>query len=180
MEESIGRNRLKELENVITEFQEQLFRFAFFRTGFFADAQDIVQDVFIKLYHDKVCLNTVHNLKNYLFRSVSNACIDYQRKKGKYKFSPLDKATIPDDMNEKEASHQMLLVEEYSRIELLLKNLPDEQAEVIRLKVLDDLSFVEIAQIFQIPVTTIKSRFKYGIDKLKLKVYKTKGVIYGM
>jgi RNA polymerase sigma-70 factor (ECF subfamily) len=180
MEESDGRYRLKELEHVITEFQEQLFRFAFFRTGSFADSQDIVQDVFIKLYQDNRHLTAVNNLKYYLFRSISNACYDYHRKNRKYQFDPIDTVIIPDERNEKEASHPMLLMEEFSRIDRLFSELPNDQAETIRLRVLDNLSFVEISQILEIPVTTVKSRFKYGMDKLKSKMVKTKEVNYGM
>ena len=47
MEETYSQNIFDELEKVITEFQDQLFRFAFFRTGSLADSQDIVQDVFV-------------------------------------------------------------------------------------------------------------------------------------
>jgi len=179
MEESDGRNRLKELEHVITEFQDQLFRFAFFRIGCIADSQDIVQDVFIKLYHDRDLL-MVSNLKNYLFRCVSNACIDYQRKKQRNHFSQIDKTLIPLEMHEKATINPMSLIEEYKRIDSLLDDLPHEQAEIIRLRVLDDLSFTEIAQIFKIPVTTVKSRFKYGIDKLKQKIDKKEGVRHGL
>jgi RNA polymerase sigma-70 factor, ECF subfamily len=180
MEESHGRDRLNELEHVITEYQDQIFRFAFFRAGCFADAQDIVQDVFIKLYHDVGCLRKVSNLKGYLFRSVSNACTDYQRSRKRKRFEPLDRAVIPLEMQEGAIASHLLLIEEYNRIEGLLDALPTEQAEVVRLKVLDNLSFVEIAQLFEIPVTTVKSRFKYGIDKLKAKIEKTKEVHYGM
>jgi RNA polymerase sigma-70 factor (ECF subfamily) len=180
MKKSTGRNRLKEFENVITEFQEQLFRFAFFRTGSLADSQDIVQDVFIKLYHLNGHLSSVNNIRYYLFRSISNACTDYHRKNKKYKFEMLEKADIPDNMHEEEASHQMLLVEEYKRIEGLLKDLPDEQAETIRLRVWDEMSFADIAEIMEVPVTTVKSRFKYGIDKLKSKIDKKGEINYGM
>jgi RNA polymerase sigma-70 factor (ECF subfamily) len=180
MEESTGRNRLKELEQVITEFQDQLFRFAFYRTRVYDDSQDIVQEVFIKMYRDHGNLNTVTNLKNYLFRSVSNACIDYQRKNRDGKFRSLENFIIPEHLHEKEASHQILLLEEYKRIDALLIDLPIEQVEVIRLKVLDNLSFVEIAEMLDVAVTTVKSRFKYGIEKLKLKLEKTKGVNYEM
>jgi RNA polymerase sigma-70 factor (ECF subfamily) len=62
-------------------------------------------------------------------------------------------------------------MEEYRRIEKLLQTVPDDQAEIIRLRVLDNLSFIEIAGLLVIPVTTVKSRFKYGIDKLKLVLH---------
>lgn len=167
MEDANGRGKLKELEKVITEFQDQLFRFAFFRTGCFADSQDIVQEVFIKLYKENGHLASINNIKFYLFRSIANACIDYQRKSKRLKFDSLEKAIIPYNLNAKDASHELLLVEEYSRIEGLLKKLPEEQAETIRLRVLEDLSFADIAIVLNIPVTTVKSQFKYGIEKLK-------------
>jgi RNA polymerase sigma factor, sigma-70 family len=180
MDISNGRDRLKELEHVIAEFQDQIFRFAFFRTGCFPDAQDIVQDVFVKLYHDFASLHAVSNLKSYLFRSVSNACTDYHRNRKRKIFEPLDTVPAYLERSECTTSQQLLLVEEYNRIERLLDDLPNEQAEIIRLKVLDNLSFVEIATLFEIPVTTVKSRFKYGIDKLKTKIEKTKEVHHGM
>lgn len=165
-----GRSRLSELENVITEFQDQLFRFAFFRTGCFADSQDIVQDVFIKLYHENGNLHAVSNIKNYLFRSISNACIDYCRKSKISKLYPLDQTVLPLNGYENDALHNLILIEEYNRLEALLSGLPAGQSETIRMRVFDNLSFVEIAAILEVPVTTIKSRFKYGIEKLKCQI----------
>lgn len=180
MEVAIGRSKLKEFENLITEFQDQLFRFAFFRTGSFADSQDIVQEVFIKLYNDNGHITSINNMKSYLYKSISNACIDYHRKNKKLKFGSIDKAVIPDNMNEKDASEGLLQIEEYQQIEILLGKLPDEQAGVLRLRVIDELSFVEIASILKIPVTSVKSRFKYGIDKLKARILISKEIDYGL
>lgn len=178
MENANGRSKLRELEKVITEYQDQLFRFAFFRIGCLADSQDIVQEVFIKFYKDHSDLTSVQNIRFYLFRSIANACIDYQRKGKKNKFIAIDRVTIPSDLNEKDSSSELVLREEYLRIDNLLSGLPDEQAETIRLRVLDDMSFADIAVIRDIPVTTIKSRFKYGIDKLKSKLLRIKEVNY--
>ncbi len=180
MEVANGRSKLVELENVITEFQDQLFRFAFFRTGCFADSQDIVQEVFIKMYHENGNLQSVTNIKNYLFRSISHACIDYQRKSRKHKFESIEKTVLPANMYVKEESHNLIQIEEYNRLEKILCELPSEQSETIRMKFFDNLSFVEIAIILEVPVTTIKSRFKYGIEKLKNKIAKSKEVYYGL
>lgn len=180
MELANGRSKLDELEKVITEFQDQLFRFAFFRTGSFADSQDIVQEVFIKLYHENGYLNSIKNIKHYLYRSIANACVDYHRKSKKLKFEPIDTATLPSNLQEKEALHNLIQIEEYNRLECLLNGLPEEQSEIIRLRVFDNLSFVEIATILEIPVTTIKSRFKYGIDKLKIGIETSTEVNYGL
>ena len=175
-----GHSKLKELGNVITEFQDQLFRFAFFRTGSFADSQDIVQEVFIKFYQENSYLSSVKNIKFYLFKSISNACVDYHRKTKKLKFEVLETITSTSVLHEKDALQKMIQIEEYDRIEELLSELPNEQSEAISLRVLDNLSFAEIALILDDPVTTVKSRFKYGIDKLKTKIVNSKEVSYGL
>ena len=175
-----GHSKLKELGNVITEFQDQLFRFAFFRTGSFADSQDIVQEVFIKFYQENSYLSSVKNIKFYLFKSISNACVDYHRKTKKLKFEVLETITSTSVLHEKDALQKMIQIEEYDRIEELLSELPNEQSEAISLRVLDNLSFAEIALILDVPVTTVKSRFKYGIDKLKTKIVNSKEISYGL
>ena len=175
-----GHSKLEELGTVITEFQDQLFRFAFFRTGSFADSQDIVQEVFIKFYQENSHLSSVKNIKFYLFKSISNACVDYHRKTRKLKFEVLDKLIQTSDLQEADALQNLIHREEYNRIEELLNELPNEQSEAISLRVLDNLSFAEIAAILDVPVTTVKSRFKYGIDKLKTKIVNSKEVSYGL
>jgi RNA polymerase sigma-70 factor (ECF subfamily) len=173
MEQTNSSNSFDELGTIITAFQDQLFRFAFFRTGSLADAQDIVQDVFVTFFKNQQHPSNIRNVKHYLFKSISNACTDYQRKK-KTHFESIDKINDSKFLQEKDASHHLLMIEEFQRIEKLLQNVPYQQAEIIRLRVLDNLSFVEIAQLLVQPVTTVKSRFKYGIDKLKLVLHPKK------
>lgn len=168
MEIANGRSKLDELERVITEYQDQLFRHAFFKTSSYADSQDIVQDVFISLYHDNGNLSSIKNVKHYLYRSITNACFDYHRKSRKRKFEPIETANLLGRMCEKDASEVLVYIEECNRLDELLKGLSEEQSEVIRLRIFDNLSFVEIASILETPVTTIKSRFKSGVDKLKV------------
>ena len=57
--------------------------------------------------------------------------------------------------------------EEARRIETLLDRLPPEQAEAIRLHTYASLRFTEIAEVLRCPVSTVKSRFAGGIEKLR-------------
>lgn len=76
--------------------------------------------------------------------------------------SPTERtAALADDSSEPE------LREEYERIAGLLATLPEEQAEVIRLKTADSLTFARIAEITGSTEATVKSRFRYGIGKLR-------------
>ena len=65
------------------------------------------------------------------------------------------------------AEEQIALHEEYRRLEDLLAPLPDDQASVIRLHFTDDLSLSEIADILNISRDTVKSRYRYAMQKLR-------------
>lgn len=150
---------IKQLSQWIDEWQEQLFRYAYFRLGNRSDAEDVVQDAFLKVASTT---SAIANPKAYLFRIVANGCVDSLRHKSRLK--PLEErtpATIPSHSEEMEAE------EEFRRIERLLSHLSEAQTEVIRLHIHAGLKFTEIADMLEEPVTTIKSRFASGIEKLR-------------
>ena len=66
--------------------------------------------------------------------------------------------------------------EELRRIEALLRTLPQRQAEVVRLRVLDGLHLHEIAEVVGCPMGTVKSRLRYGIERLREIMLKEKAV----
>lgn len=113
------RQRLNELESIIVRGQDTLFRFAYMRVGRRADAEDIVQDVFLKLFRSSESLSSVLNVKHYLIRSISNACKDFHRKK---------QDTLPLETAEKEmvSYEDLKMYEEYLRITALARTLPPE------------------------------------------------------
>lgn len=147
-------NRMARLEEAVTAYQEELFRFAAFRTGSRADAEDIVQDAFLRF---AAAESRIANPRAYLYRSVANACCDRSRRP---RHEPLPQQTPAPEADDS-------LAAEAQRIGALLDRLPDEQAEVIRLHTLSGLRFRAIAETLDCPVTTVKSRFRYGIEKLR-------------
>lgn len=161
---------LQELGEFINKNQHRLVRHAFFRLGNRQEAEDIVQEVMIRIYQEKENKRHVERVTSYAFQMVFNACIDHLRKKARTTFEPLNGKNVYDPVDGSNRETELIAHEEYIRIHRILNSIPPEQAEVIRLRIIDELSFVEIAQIMNLPVTTIKSRFSYGIIKLKTKV----------
>jgi RNA polymerase sigma-70 factor (ECF subfamily) len=154
----------EDFEHIIDEYQDRMFSFAFFRTGSYESAQDLVQDLFVRLDENREQYE-VDNLKAYLFKSLLNACMDYKRKESRTPRVPLDSLQDVPDVEETKC------VQEYVRIETMLRDLPDEQAEVVKMKFVDDFSFVEIADLLNLSVNTVKSRYRYAVDNLR-KEYK--------
>ncbi len=155
-------NKMRQLERIIDEHQQQLFSFAFFRVGSYEVAQDIVQDVFIKFYENSRRLSAANNVKSYLLKTISNACTDYLRKNGKIQFVAIEhvEKELTDENEER-------CISEFLRIDEILDNLPAEQAEILRLKFVDSLNFVEISELLDVNINTVKSRYKYAIEKLR-------------
>lgn len=137
-----------------------LFRFAYMRVGSRADAEDIVQDVFLKFFRSSEGLGSVRNVKHYLIRSISNACKDFHRRKqDNLPLEKADKEIVSDD--------DLKMHEEYLRITELAGTLPQEQKEILYMKCVDGLKFREIADILEIPQATVKSRYRYAIQGIQ-------------
>lgn len=154
------QQRLNELESIIVREQDMLFRFAYMRVGRRADAEDIVQDVFLKLFRSSESLTSVRNVKHYLMRSISNACKDFHRRK--QDILPLEKAE-----REMVSDDDLKMYEEYLRTTALARTLPLEQREVLYMKCIDGLKFREISDILDIPEATVKSRYRYAIQAIQ-------------
>ena len=154
------QQRLDELESVIVREQDMLFRFAYMRVGSRADAEDIVQDVFLKLFRSSENLKSVRNVKHYLIRSISNACKDFHRRK--QDILPLETAE-----REMVSDDDLKMYEEYLRITALARTLPPKQREVLYMKCIDGLKFREISDILDIPEATVKSRYRYAIQAIQ-------------
>lgn len=165
-----NETRLGQLENVVEATQDRLFRFAFHRVGSAGDAQDIVQDVLVKLFAGTHDLSSVDNVVGYLFRSVANACNDHLRRR---RFAAVELTDRITDRDGDAPVDEAALMAEYERVRKLMEGLPDEQAGVIMMRTAGGMSFVGISSALGIPVTTVKSRFKYGIEKLRAKIKST-------
>ena len=157
--------QLEILEKLVEANQDYLFRFAYFRVGSREVAEDIVQNVFLKLIENCIDLSLMKSPRMYLFKMVSNRCIDYRRRET-INHVPLDEVKGLMDEDEEDVA----LRQEYERIVALLDNIPFEQAEIIRMNTIDNLSFVEIAELLDLPVSTVKSRFVYGVNKVRAKL----------
>ena len=160
---------IDEFRELVRNYQQCLVSFAFRRLGNLQDSEDVVQGVFVKAYKDRGKRKKVRRVRPYLYRMVANACVDFRRG-GKPVEVSLDNlpageiSTASDEDGTREAALEI------ERIEKLLGCLPDKQAEVVRLLVVDRIGPTDVAEMLGCSVNTVKSRFRYGIEKLRRKV----------
>jgi len=155
------------LGEVIEANLDYLVRFATIRIGCKADAEDVVHEAVRRILETDISKIKHDSIRMYLFRIVYNLCKDFFITG--HIIRPLTDADdeIPDTSKEDD-----LDLEEIERLNSLIGNLPEREAEVVRMNVMDELSFVEISQILSTPASTVKSRFKSGMDKLRKQYLK--------
>lgn len=127
-------------------------------------AEDVVQEVFLKLWKSESSFDSLSVLKSYLYISVKNASLNIIRNNSK--LSGIDVATNNDALSIQidEKSIEQLLIEEefYRQIHMAIEKLTPERKRVISLS-MEGFSNKEIAEKLGISINTVKT--------LKLKAY---------
>lgn len=153
---------LSELVRVIGMERDALLTYACYRLGNRSDAEDVLHDCYLRL-HERFTdgqEGAKLNIRNYVFRSLSNLCTDRLADRTRHLTVDLGQQDVEETDTDNRES-------EYCRITSVLDRIPEEQAEVIRLRMYGNRSFAEISNILQVPLSTVKSRFLYGIEKIR-------------
>ncbi len=128
-------------------------------------AEDVVHDSFIKLSESTHLLNPRRSLKWYLVVCVSNRARDELRGR-RHEVVGLDEAlSLPTGVYG--PASVAIRNEEMQIILDALEQLPYEQLEVVVLRTRGRMTFKAIAELRQVSIKTVQSRYRYGLDKLK-------------
>jgi len=128
-------------------------------------AEDVVHDSFVKLSESAHRVNPRRSLKWYLVVCVSNRARDLLRGR-RHKAVSLDE-TLSLTSGARGPVSDAICNEEMRILSDALMQLPYEQREVVVLRARGRMTFKAIAELRQVSVRTVHSRYRYGLDKLK-------------
>ncbi|MFC1587438.1 RNA polymerase sigma factor [Planctomycetota bacterium] len=128
-----------------------------------ASAEDVMQSLFVKIFSTPGAPEKSLQKPSYLFAAARNLCLDFLRetRRGvslRESFTLVESITPAQNLEQEELERQL---------SSLLAHLPDEQREVIMLKVYGDHTFASIAEITTAALATVHKRYQLGIRKLK-------------
>jgi len=129
-------------------------------------AEDIFQDIFIKLLEQPNIYQNRARFKIWVYRVAVNRCLNEIRNRKKRNVKP-QQVTEALQMNQKASNSQFSQIELKIEIQQAVKLIPFEQQTVLILKYYHKLTYPEISQIIKCPVGTIKSRMHYAIQNLR-------------
>lgn len=158
----------RELELLYDRHAAALFAFLLTLTRDESDSRDAFQDIFIRLARRPEILKNVRSERDFLLRLAHNLAIDLMRRRssrnrahealGREATAPFADSPDPD-----QSAYRHQLAE-------ALGELPEEQRAVVHLKLWEGMTFEAIAALLEIPLNTAASRYRYGIDKLRVRL----------
>ena len=128
-------------------------------------AEDVVHDVFCKFIESREKFKLAGSLKSFLATCVVNLLRDKLRARQLQTCDLNEAAATALDTNEPE--HEAIFGEEARNLNRAIAQLAYEQREVIMLHLRGGMKFREIAGLQEISINTAKSRYRYGLEKLR-------------
>ena len=142
---------------LVRQWEKPIYNFILRMINDRDEAMDLCQDVFLKAFRELGTLKDRDRFTAWLYRIAHNTCYSRLRKDIGKTYVELDPET----------GSRSVSIENRIAVQKALQQLPEDQREVVVLKVYQDLKFEEIAVIQDAPVSTVKSRLYMGFEKLR-------------
>ena len=169
------KGSLRAFERIIQRWDERMFTFFLRNVGDAHEAEDLRQELFLRLYQKRGTYRPMGNFKSWLYRIATNLAIDrYKRIKrtAGREFDELeDGATGLDGSNSPfPASDRASMNEMNERIELALSRISDDKRIVVVMHHFENLRCAEIADALRISLPTVKYRLYSGLNELRVEL----------
>lgn len=152
------------VEYIVSIYYEEIYHYLCRKLGNEIEAQDVTQEVFVKFFANLHSYQERGKLKNYLLKLATNASNDVFRK-SKPTITFDEAGELQDgNMTPWEIAEQK---EDKERVKQALQELPVYQREVIILRFYHELPFWDIARITDTNLSTVKTRYRRGMETLK-------------
>lgn len=171
-------------EDLMQRYRQSVYNLVYRMIESPQEAEDIVQETFIKAYNALFSFNEEYAFSTWLFKIATNHCIDTLRKKKLRTYSldtPIqtkDGAVSRDYADESYSPEKSTITSEHTSIILdAVDDLPEKYRTVINMRHRDDKSYEEISEFLNIPIGTVKARIFRAREILK-RILKDKGYVH--
>jgi RNA polymerase sigma-70 factor (ECF subfamily) len=148
-------------------FYKKLYLFSLALVKTKEAAEEITEDVFIKIWQQKDHLSAIHNLRVYLYIATKNTSLNYLSKKAKDNLTqPFDNINIDLFKSTVTPEELMITAEMYRKIQQQVEALPLRCKMIFKLIREDGLKYKEVSDILNISVNTIDVQMAIAVKKI--------------
>lgn len=149
---------MKAFDNIYSTFNQKLQKFIFTLIKTESDTEDIVQEVFVKVWENREKLKSYSSLDSYLFSIAYNTTISLLRTRVKEnKYVEFIKS-VQIEVDETDFVEGFNSDEMNEKINLLIEKMPPRQREVFKMKYFQNCSYKEIAETLDISINTVENQ----------------------
>ena len=155
------------MEVLVNRYYKQIYAFIYRKICDKETAYDLTQEVFIKMLQSILTYQERAQFKTWLYTLAVNHCTDFFRSKS-FQVSKITEEL--DDQLSSTTSVPYIFEKKEKRREVIqaIQSLPSYQSDAILLKYFHDLKIKEIAKVTKTTESTVKSRLRQGLEKLKI------------
>lgn len=137
------------------------------------DAQDLVQEAFIKVYQQLGKYNQTGSFSSWLYRVAINHCMDeFRKKRYQIKQGEIDEGKVA---NHNHPEIIFLKKEKNRQLERLIATLPEDERMIILLRYSNELSYNEISELMDTPLSTVRNKLHRAKKKMRNTVKREGG-----
>ena len=155
----------------VLPMKHKLFRLANRMLLNIPEAEDVVQEVFLRLWARKERLNEYKSIEAFAMTITKNLCLDKLKSKG-YK---TDELTEKHEQQTTVTPYQkMEITDSYQKVKKIINALPEQQRMIIHLRDIEGYEFEEISDVMNISINTIRvnlSRARKKVREILVKTY---------
>ncbi|NJN25506.1 MAG: sigma-70 family RNA polymerase sigma factor [Cyclobacteriaceae bacterium] len=130
------------------------------------DADDLVQEVFVKVWKNLDSFREDASLFTWIYRIATNECLNFLRKKKNRFFIPIH--DVAAELSTKLDSSPALAGDEIQlKLQKAILKLPDKQRLVFNMKYFDELKYEEISEITDTSVGSLKASYHLAVKKIE-------------
>ena len=161
------QGNLEALGELYDRHRQVVYRTALAVTGDGEAANDLLQEVFLRLYRFAGRIDSQRPLEPWLYRMTANLAYTWVRHDHRW-FKPLEDLVEWFSVGDENPPHAIVeRRDDWREVQKAVSRLPLSHRIVVVLYYLNDLSLQEISDILDVPVGTVKSRLHYGRKMLK-------------
>lgn len=144
-----------DIKTIVYQHKDQMYRFAISILKNETDAQDVLQDIFLKVWERRKAITIDVNWKVYLMQATRNKCFDFMKKNRRVTESIVEDSNkygyYTDVQTDFEHKEMLCIVEKY------ISQLSEREQSILHLKEYEQLSYEEFAEIEALSVNNVRT-----------------------
>lgn len=166
--EAIRRGDESVFDTVFRRYYEPLCHYAAkFTDGDLDEAEDIVQQCFVKLWEKHAALDITWSIKSYLYKAVHNACLNRIRhQQTKNRYQQFNAGQLENNHSFQDESSAELR----ARLQQAMDELPPQCRNIFELSRFEELKYREIAELLNISIKTVETQMGKALRVLRFQL----------